>query len=98
MELAIANHPYDCLLCDKNQECELLKVAQHVGVEKKSVERMRRRAPDKSIDTSSPAFDFDPNKCILCGKCVRVCHELSGVGAIDFAFRGNDTVESVSIP
>jgi len=92
VELAIANHPYDCLLCDNNQECELLRVAQYVGVEKKSVERMRRGKLDRSVDTSNPAFDFDPNKCILCGKCVRVCHELSGVGAIDFAFRGKETV------
>lgn len=92
VELAVANHPYDCLLCRKNQECDLLEVARYVGVEKASVDRMRKGALDRVIDTSNPAFDFDPNKCILCGKCVRVCHELTGVGAIDFAFRGKDTV------
>ena len=92
VELAVANHPYDCLLCEKNQECELLKVARYVGVEKGAVERMRRGALDRSPDVSNPAFDFDPNKCILCGRCVRICHELTGVGAIDFAFRGKDTV------
>ncbi|GAB4354096.1 MAG: formate dehydrogenase subunit alpha [Candidatus Abyssubacteria bacterium] len=92
VELAIANHPYDCLLCEKNQDCALLEVARYVGVDKKSVERMRKGVLDKAVDTSNPAFNFDPNKCILCGKCVRVCHELTGVGAIDFAFRGKDTV------
>ncbi len=92
MELAIANHPSDCLVCEKNQECEFLKVARYVGVDQKSIERMRRGALDRSVDKSNPAFDFDPNKCILCGKCVRVCHELTGIGAIDFAFRGKETV------
>ncbi len=92
VELAIANHPYDCLLCSQNQECELLSVARYVGVEKGALERMRRGALDRAIDTSNPAFDFDPNKCILCGRCVRICQELTGVGAIDFAYRGNKTV------
>jgi formate dehydrogenase alpha subunit len=92
VELAVANHPYDCLLCENNQECELLKVARYVGVDRESVARMRRGKLDRPLDISNPAFDFDPNKCILCGKCVRVCHELSAVGAIDFAYRGKDTV------
>jgi len=94
VELAIANHPYDCLLCEKNDECKLLQVARYVGVQKSSLERMRKGTLDKPIDRSNPAFNFDPNKCILCGKCVRVCSELTGVGAIDFAFRGKDTVVS----
>ncbi|MFH1123323.1 MAG: formate dehydrogenase subunit alpha, partial [Pseudomonadota bacterium] len=42
-------------------------------------------------DSSNPAFEVDPNKCILCGKCVRVCDEIVGLGAVDFAFRGYDT-------
>ena len=91
VELAIANHPNDCLVCDKSQECELLKVARYLGVEKGSVARLRREPLVVPIDTSNPAFDLDPNKCILCGKCVRVCHEIVGLGAIDFAFRGFNT-------
>ncbi len=91
VEMAIANHPYDCLVCDKSRDCELLAVARYVGVKKDTVDRLRRGALDKPIDTSNPAFDFDPNKCILCGKCVRTCHELQGVGAIDFAYRGYRT-------
>jgi formate dehydrogenase alpha subunit len=91
VELAIANHPTDCLVCDKSQECELLKVARYLGVEKSSADRLRRAALVRPTDTSNPAFDIDPNKCILCGKCVRVCHEIVGLGAIDFAFRGYNT-------
>lgn len=91
VEMAIANHPYDCLICDNSSECDLLKVARYVGVEKNSVARLRRRAPVRPVDTSNPAFDLDHNKCILCGKCVRTCHEIVGLGAIDFAFRGYST-------
>ncbi len=92
VELAIANHPYECLLCNKSQDCELLEVARHVGVEQRSVDRLRRVMRTRSPDASHPAFDFDPNKCILCGKCVRRCDEIVGVGAVDFAYRGYDTV------
>jgi formate dehydrogenase alpha subunit len=94
VELAIANHPSGCLACSTNQECELLRVARYVGVRQSSVERLRRGRLTKRPDTSNPAYDFDPNKCILCGRCVRTCDELVGVGAIDFAHRGYDTVIS----
>ncbi len=91
VELAIANHPYECLVCDKSDHCELLQVARYVGVEEGSVERLRRSKQTKSPDTSNPAYDFDPNKCILCGKCVRRCDEIVGVSAIDFIRRGSET-------
>ncbi len=88
VEMAIANHPPDCLICSKGEECELLQVARYLGVTKNSVARLRKAGTVLAIDTSNAAFDFDPNKCILCGKCVRVCDEIQGLGAIDFAQRG----------
>jgi len=94
VELAIANHPYECLLCNKSQDCELLNVARYVGVEQRSIERLRRAARTRPPDRSNPAFDFEPDKCVLCGKCVRRCDEIVGVGAIDFCHRGYDTVIS----
>ncbi|OGP73685.1 MAG: formate dehydrogenase subunit alpha [Deltaproteobacteria bacterium RBG_16_49_23] len=94
VELAIANHPYECLLCNKSQDCELLKVARHVGVEQGSIERLRRATRTRPPDRSNPAFDFEPDKCILCGKCVRRCDEIVGLGAIDFCHRGYDTAIS----
>lgn len=94
VELAIANHPYDCLVCNSSQECELLRVARYVGVQQHSMDGLRRGSLTKRPDTSNPAYDFDPNKCILCGRCVRTCDEIVGVGAIDFTYRGYDTVIS----
>ncbi len=88
MELIIANHHGDCLTCAKNQDCELLKIAQYLGIEQEHIDRLRKGTQVLPIDKSHPAFIRDPNKCILCGKCVRACHEIAVVGAIDLAFRG----------
>lgn len=92
VELLIADHPYDCLLCKSSQACGLLQVARYVGVRPEAVRRLRRGEPSRTVDTSNPAYDFDPNKCILCGRCVRTCDEIVGVGAIDFTYRGYRTV------
>jgi len=91
VEMAIADHPDDCLVCDKSQQCRLLAVARYVGVDKDTLHRLRRRSADRAVDRSNPAYDFDPNKCILCGICVRTCQEIQGLGAIDFAYRGYRT-------
>ena len=88
MELIFANHPGDCFTCAKNQQCELLKIAQYVGMEQEHLDRLRKSTRLLPIDRSNPAFEYDPNKCILCAKCVRACHEIAGVGAIGLAFRG----------
>ncbi len=92
VELTIVNHPYECLLCQKSQDCELLRVARYVGVDQKSIERLRKSTLKRPPDRSNPAFDFEPDKCILCGRCVRRCDEIVGVGAIDFCHRGYETV------
>ena len=88
MELIMANHHGDCLTCSKNQDCELQKIARYLGIEQEHFDRLRKSTQVLPIDTSHPAFDRDPNKCIICARCVRACHEITGVGAIDLAFRG----------
>jgi len=85
VELLIADHPSDCLTCSKNQQCDLQKVAAYLGITKQRFRKTTRLLP---VDTSNPFFDHDPNYCILCGKCVRICNEVQEVGAIDLAFRG----------
>ena len=86
IELLLANHPDDCLYCVRNGNCQLQGLAEELGV------RERRYSGTKSdwkVDSSSPSIVRDPAKCILCGKCVRVCEEIQGVAAIDFIGRGS---------
>jgi predicted molibdopterin-dependent oxidoreductase YjgC len=94
MELIMANHSGDCLTCTKNQNCELQKVARYLGVEQEHFDRMRKRQTTVDIDDSNPGYIRDMNKCILCGICVRTCHEITGIDAIDIAYRGNDATIS----
>ncbi|MBR9977202.1 MAG: [FeFe] hydrogenase, group A [Bacteroidetes bacterium] len=85
IELLVANHPQDCLFCVRSGNCELQKLTQEYGVRTHRYQGERRRA---RIDIASPAIERDPEKCILCGRCVRICHESQQVGAIDFVHRG----------
>ncbi|MCX7912015.1 MAG: formate dehydrogenase subunit alpha [Dehalococcoidales bacterium] len=89
MELIMANHHGDCLTCGKNQNCELQKVARYLGVDESHYGRLRRSTRTVPRDESHPAYTRDMNKCILCGRCWRACHEIAGVEAIDVAFRGD---------
>ncbi|RCK79579.1 MAG: [FeFe] hydrogenase large subuni [Candidatus Ozemobacter sibiricus] len=89
VELLIANHPQDCLTCSRSLTCELQKLAQELGAEPRPQFKERRVYP---IDASSPALVRDANKCIICGRCVRVCEEIQGIGAIDFTKRGFQTM------
>jgi len=91
LELLLSNHPDDCLYCSRNGECHLQNLSEELGV------RQRRYTGLKSNhkpDTSSPSIVREPNKCILCGKCVRTCEEIQGVAAIDFVGRGSKTTVS----
>lgn len=88
MELLLASHCRDCTVCRKNGMCELQSLAYKVGLHGVRFADTREKKP---LDMSSPSIVLDPNKCILCGDCVRTCDEIQGVGAIDFAFRGSKT-------
>lgn len=81
VELLLANHPDDCLYCVRNGNCELQSLAEELVVRER---HYSGKKDEYQIDTSSPAIIRDPSKCILCGKCVRVCEEVQGVSAIDF--------------
>jgi bidirectional [NiFe] hydrogenase diaphorase subunit len=87
LELLLASHPVDCAHCLKNGSCELQNIAKHLGVKLKT-KRFRKILPELPIDSSSPLFIYDPNKCVLCGRCVWVCQEKVGRGTIGFAHRG----------
>jgi len=87
LELLLASCPLDCAHCPKSGSCELQRIAKHLGVKLKT-KRFRRILPELPIDYSSPLYIYDPNKCVLCGRCVWVCQEKLGKGSIGFAHRG----------
>ncbi len=86
IELLLSRHCRDCTTCTKNGMCELQSLAYRVGVHSVRFENKSEPLP---IDMSSNCIVRDPNKCILCGDCVRTCAENQGIGAIDFAYRGS---------
>lgn len=85
LELLLANHDQQCTACPKSASCELQSLAHRLGVDEIRFKRTHQPMP---VDRSSPSLVRDPNKCILCGDCVRACSEVQSVGAIDFAYRG----------
>ena len=89
IELLLAAHCRDCTTCDKHGNCTLQTLAYQLGVNTVRFENHREEMP---IDRSSYAIVRDPNKCILCGNCVRVCNEIQGVGVLGFAHRGTDAM------
>ena len=90
-ELLMASHPVDCAHCLANRSCELQNIAAHLRVKLKT-KRLKKLERKLSVDSSSPVFIYDPNKCVLCGRCVWVCRERLGIGALGFAHRGFERV------
>lgn len=89
VELLLASHCSDhvnCTTCHVDGNCALQKLAQQLGVSKIRFKNTKKQLP---IDLTSPSIVIDPNKCILCGDCVRTCEEKQGVGVLDFAHRGS---------
>lgn len=91
-ELLLSHHKLDCRNCIKNRNCELQSIASHLGLKLK-LQKYRVIPRDIPIDSSHDLFTYDPNKCVLCGRCVWACRE-NGTGVLDFAFRGIDTIVS----
>ena len=88
LELMLANHDQDCNTCPKNTNCKLQTLARQLGVNEV---RFKRTLDPQPVDRSSLALVRDPNKCILCGDCVRACTEIQEVGALGFSGRGAKT-------
>lgn len=86
LELLLAGHPKDCLVCDRNQSCELRKLAFDMGI--RDVRFPKATKIELPLDNTSASLSRDPNKCILCGRCVAVCSAVQSVKAIDFSGRG----------
>jgi bidirectional [NiFe] hydrogenase diaphorase subunit len=91
-ELLLSHHKIDCAHCDKNRNCGLQSIAANLGLKLK-LRRFRQIPRDLPVDSSHSLFYYNPNKCVLCGKCVQICRE-QGAGTLDFAFRGIQTYVS----
>ncbi len=89
VELLVENHPQDCLICVRNKNCELQDLAEQYGLRE---HRFAGETKCHAIDVSSASMERDPAKCILCGRCVRVCFEVQNIGAIDFTNRGFSSI------
>ena len=89
VELLLADHPDDCLFCERNETCQLRKLAESFGIRRRRFVGQRSTYP---VDSSGESIVRDDEKCIKCGKCVRVCDEIQGVACIDFINRGSQTI------
>lgn len=91
LELLLANHDRECTTCDKSGNCDLQKYAEEYGI--RQIRYPKLKPEDmKTIDDMNPSIKRDPNKCILCGACVRACQEFQGHAVLGFANRGSKTV------
>lgn len=88
VELLLSNHPDDCLYCDRNLNCELQRLAESLNIRER---RIKGRKIKPRLDQSSPAIVRELAKCILCGRCVRVCEEVVTATSLDFINRGRQT-------
>ncbi len=91
LELLLANHDRECTTCDKSGKCELQQYAEEYGI--KNIRFAQKKDNEfLPIDRDNPSIVRDPNKCILCGACVRACSEFQGHSVLGFANRGSKTV------
>jgi len=89
VELLLSNHPDDCLYCVRNGHCDLQDLAREHCITERRISGAKNR---HHLDLSSASIVRDQAKCILCGRCVKVCSEVMEVSAIDFINRGSNTV------
>lgn len=91
LELLLTNHDRECTTCEKSGKCELQQYSEEYGVRKIKYPTLKKEDM-MEIDDRNPSIVRDPNKCILCGACVRACSEFQGHSVLGFANRGSKTV------
>jgi bidirectional [NiFe] hydrogenase diaphorase subunit len=93
LRLLLSVHDIDCRHCPANKKCELQRIARFlkIGLKAKPLETILK---DVDVDTSHACFDYYPNRCVLCGKCVFTCKQKNGQNMLTFAKRGFNTIVS----
>ena len=86
----MATHALDCAHCLANKNCELQNIARHLRISLKP-KRFRKLLHDLPVDDSHPEITYDPNKCVLCARCIWECRQ-RGIGILGFAHRGFERV------
>jgi len=92
LELLIANHHITCRGCPSSGHCQLQTLMSRLRIDRRRVRRLWPPDFELPLDTSPPCFDYDPNKCVLCGICVETCRQLHERPSLRFMNRGSDTV------
>ncbi|SDC70663.1 [FeFe] hydrogenase, group A [Williamwhitmania taraxaci] len=94
VELLLSNHPDDCLYCERNGSCELQDLSAEMNIRER---RITCKKLKHKIDQSSPSIVRDPSKCILCGRCVRMCDEVMQVSALELVGRGSKSMVTTAL-
>lgn len=88
LELILSNHPNSCLLCGRNQNCELQTLSTNFGIKEEPFEKI---LPDIGVDESIKTIVLEPQKCIKCARCIQACQDMQNVWALSFVNRGIET-------
>lgn len=91
VELLIKYHHERCAGCPASGHCELQTVMSHLKIDRKRVRRLRPPPAKRPIDVMNRCFDYDPNRCILCGICIRTCEAIHGESLLYYIGRGHET-------
>ncbi|MGM0530113.1 MAG: [Fe-Fe] hydrogenase large subunit C-terminal domain-containing protein [Bacteroidota bacterium] len=94
VELLLSNHPDDCLYCERNGDCELQNLAAELNIRERRISGKKNRA---KLDLSSSGIVHDPAKCVLCGRCIRICEDIVNITTLEFKGRGNNTSVSTAM-
>lgn len=94
VELLLSNHPDDCLYCERNGNCELQNLAAELNIRERRISGKKNKA---KLDLSSPGIVHDPAKCVLCGRCIRICEDIVNITTLEFKGRGNYTSVSTAM-
>lgn len=91
VELLVADRHYDCRNCPASGRCELQRIMAHLRISVKRMRPLRWAKEESPLDTSHPFFDYDPDRCVLCGICIQTCERIQGFSTIHFIGRGYTT-------